>query len=163
MKSTLQGGTRRRQFRRRRPRRRVLPLLLAVALPVAAVAAAWFLLSDNGGVVGSAGQASVTPAAKAAPPASAPVTPGTPDAVELERPDVFAMHFKHPPKGAIVFDVHSGRVLWRRNPLEPMPIASITKLMTALLVVENTKRSDAFRITRDALHYTGSGVGLLPK
>jgi D-alanyl-D-alanine carboxypeptidase (penicillin-binding protein 5/6) len=165
MNSPLQGGTRRRQFRRRRPRRRVLPLLLAVALPVAAVAVAWFLLSDNGGMVGgdSAGHALVTPAAKAAPPASAPATPGTPDAVELERPDVFAMHFKHPPKGAIVFDVHSGRVLWRRNPLEPMPIASITKLMTALLVVQNTKSSDEFRITKDALHYSGSGVGLLPK
>jgi serine-type D-Ala-D-Ala carboxypeptidase (penicillin-binding protein 5/6) len=165
MNSPLQGGTRRRQLRKRRPRRRVLPVLLAVVLPVAAVAAAWFLLSDNGGVVGgeSAGHASVTPATKAPPPVSAPATPGTPDAVELERPDVFAMHFKHPPKGAIVFDLRSGRVLWRRNPLERMPIASITKLMTALLVVENTKSSDEVRITRDALHYTGSGVGLLPK
>jgi D-alanyl-D-alanine carboxypeptidase (penicillin-binding protein 5/6) len=106
----------------------VLPLMLAVVLPVAAVAAAWFLLADDGGVVGgeSAGHASVTPATKAAPPASTPATPGTPNAVELERPDVFAMHFKHPPKGAIVFDVRSGRVLWRHNPLEPMPIASIT-------------------------------------
>jgi serine-type D-Ala-D-Ala carboxypeptidase (penicillin-binding protein 5/6) len=143
----------------------MFPLLLAVVLPVAAVAAAWFLLADNGGVVGdvSPGHASVTPATKSPPPASSPVPPGTPDAVELERPDVFAMQFKHPPKGAIVFDLHTGRVLWRRHPLEPMPIASLTKLMTALLVAQNTSNSDTVRITRDALHYTGSGVGLLPK
>jgi serine-type D-Ala-D-Ala carboxypeptidase (penicillin-binding protein 5/6) len=165
MNSPLQGGTRRRQFRRRRPRRRVVPVLLAVLMPVAAVAAAWFLLADNGGVVGgdSAGHASVGAVGKAPPPASAPPTPGTPDAVELERPDVFAMRFKHPPKGALLFDVHTGRVLWRRNPLERMPIASITKLMTALLVVQNTHNRDKVLITRDALHYTGSGVGLLPK
>ncbi len=44
-----------------------------------------------------------------------------------------------------------------------MPIASLTKLMTALLVVENTRDSDQVLITPDALHYTGSGVGLLPR
>jgi D-alanyl-D-alanine carboxypeptidase len=126
----------------------VVPVLLAVLMPVAAVAAAWFLLADNGGVVGgdSAGHAAVGAVGKAPPPASAPATPGTPDALELERPDV-----------------HTGRVLWRRNPLERMPIASITKLMTALLVVQNTHNRDKVLITRDALHYTGSGVGLLPK
>jgi D-alanyl-D-alanine carboxypeptidase len=54
-------------------------------------------------------------------------------------------------------------VLWRRNPLEPMPIASITKLMTALLVVQNTTPGEKALIVPDALHYTGSGVGLLPE
>jgi len=63
----------------------------------------------------------------------------------------------------MVFDVKTGRVLWRRNPLAVMPIASITKLMTALLVVQNTKPDDEVLITPDALHYSGSGVGLLPR
>ena len=62
-----------------------------------------------------------------------------------------------------MFDVNSGRVLWRLNPLQTLPIASVTKLMTALLVAENTKNSDEVLITPDALHYSGSGVGLLPK
>jgi D-alanyl-D-alanine carboxypeptidase len=35
--------------------------------------------------------------------------------------------------------------------------------MTALLVVENTRPSEMVRITKDALNYQGSGVGLLPK
>jgi D-alanyl-D-alanine carboxypeptidase (penicillin-binding protein 5/6) len=44
-----------------------------------------------------------------------------------------------------------------------VPIASLTKLMTALLAVEHTQPRDMVRITKDALNYSGSGVGLLPK
>jgi D-alanyl-D-alanine carboxypeptidase (penicillin-binding protein 5/6) len=146
--------------------RRWLATLLAVLLPVAGVAAAWYLLSDNGGAIGgeSAATAGSGAAVKSAqPPAATPTTPGAREAVALEAPDVFQLHFKQPPKGAMVFDVRTGRVLWRHNPLAVMPIASITKLMTALLVAEKTKNSDEVLITPDALKYSGSGVGLLPK
>ena len=44
-----------------------------------------------------------------------------------------------------------------------MPIASLTKIMTALIVTERTRPREAVRITRAALHYSGSGVGVLPK
>jgi serine-type D-Ala-D-Ala carboxypeptidase (penicillin-binding protein 5/6) len=54
-------------------------------------------------------------------------------------------------------------VLWQRHPTAVLPIASLTKIMTALLVSEHAKPSDRVLITRDALHYTGSGVGLLPR
>ena len=136
--------------------------LLAILLPIAGVAAAWFLLADNGGTVGAgtaAPPASNTPVSKA----HVQATPRTVDAVALQRPDLFPSPFKHPPRAAIVFDVGSGRVLWRRNPLASMPIASLTKLMTALLVVEHTTPNEKVLITPDALHYTGSGVGLLPR
>jgi serine-type D-Ala-D-Ala carboxypeptidase (penicillin-binding protein 5/6) len=163
--SPLQGGSRRREYRRRRLRRRRVRAFLAVLLPVAGVAAAWFLLADNGNTVGASTARHVPagPVSKAPAPASTPAPPGSPYAVALERPDVFQLPFKHPPRAAIVFDVKTGRVLWRRNPLAVMPIASITKLMTALLVVEHTTRDEQVLITPDALHYTGSGVGLLPK
>jgi D-alanyl-D-alanine carboxypeptidase len=36
-------------------------------------------------------------------------------------------------------------------------------MMTALVVATRAKPSDRVLITRDALHYTGSGVGLLPR
>jgi serine-type D-Ala-D-Ala carboxypeptidase (penicillin-binding protein 5/6) len=108
-------------------------------------------------------QSALAAVGKAPVPASTPSPPGDPYAVALERPDVFQLPFKHPPQAAIVFDVKTGRVLWRRNPLEVLPIASITKLMTALLVVEHTARDEQALITPDALHYSGSGVGLLPK
>jgi D-alanyl-D-alanine carboxypeptidase len=163
--SPLQGGSRRREWRKRRLRRRRFRAFFAVLLPVAGVAAAWFLLADNGNTVGpdTAPQASLKPVVRAPAPQSAPAPPGNPYAVSLEGTDTFQQTFKHPPKAAMVFDVKTGRVLWRRNPLETLPIASITKLMTALLVVQNTKASDEVLITPDALHYTGSGVGLLPR
>jgi D-alanyl-D-alanine carboxypeptidase (penicillin-binding protein 5/6) len=163
--SPLQGGSRRRDRRRRKFRRR-LGRVLAVLLPVAGVVSAWFFIADNGGTIGhgsaaTAGSHAAVQPAK--PPLATPTTPGAKEAVALEAPDVFQLHFKQPPRAAIVFDVKSGRVLWRRNPLQPMPIASITKIMTALLVAEKTRNSDPVLITPDALHYSGSGVGLLPK
>ena len=45
---------------------------------------------------------------KASPPASAPATPGSPEAVSLESPDAFQLKFKDPPSAALVFDVNSG-------------------------------------------------------
>lgn len=40
-------------------------------------------------------------------------------------------------KAVILMDAHSGRVLYERNSREQLPPASLTKIMTALLVVEN--------------------------
>jgi D-alanyl-D-alanine carboxypeptidase len=41
-----------------------------------------------------------------------------------------------------------------------LPIASLTKMMTALLVAQRVPRGSKVRITRQALSYRGSGVGL---
>jgi serine-type D-Ala-D-Ala carboxypeptidase (penicillin-binding protein 5/6) len=77
--------------------------------------------------------------------------------------DAFRLTFKNPPRAGIVIDVKTGEVLWRLHPLRRRPIASLTKIMTALLVVEQTQPRDQIRIPKDALNYEGSGVGLLPK
>ncbi len=74
-----------------------------------------------------------------------------------------AVKLKLPLKSGILFDVNSGRVLWERNPTQVVPIASLTKMMTALVVVAHARPSAKVLITQDALDYTGSGVGLLPK
>jgi D-alanyl-D-alanine carboxypeptidase len=66
-------------------------------------------------------------------------------------------------KSGLLFDVTTGRVLWERNPSQAVPIASLTKMMTALVVVAHSRPGARVLITSDALHYTGSGVGLLPK
>jgi D-alanyl-D-alanine carboxypeptidase len=71
--------------------------------------------------------------------------------------------FKLPLKSGLLFDVRSGRVLWERRATEQVPIASLTKMMTALIVAERASPTAKVLITRDALHYSGSGVGLLPK
>jgi D-alanyl-D-alanine carboxypeptidase (penicillin-binding protein 5/6) len=62
-----------------------------------------------------------------------------------------------------VFDIDTGEVLWRRRPLDVLSIASLTKIMTALVVVNRTAPDDPVRITAEALGYEGSAIGLLPK
>jgi D-alanyl-D-alanine carboxypeptidase (penicillin-binding protein 5/6) len=74
-----------------------------------------------------------------------------------------ALKLKLPLRSGLLFDVNTGQVLWQNNPTRALAIASLTKMMTALLVATHTKPSDRVLITRDTLHYTGSGVGLLPR
>ena len=158
MSSVLQGGR-----RRQRPGARVGRLLLLL-VPLAAIVAGAIALGQSG----SGGSHAQTPAAaknEIAPGATPSPRTAAPDPAQaaLAGLDAFHVHFKIPPRAGMVFDLKTGEVLWRRNPLQRMQIASLTKIMTALLVVEHTHPSQLIRITKDALNYTGSGVGLLPK
>lgn len=65
-------------------------------------------------------------------------------------------------RSGMLFDVRTGQVLWQRNPALQVPIASLTKMMTALVVVAHSKPSARVLITSQAVHFTGSGVGELP-
>jgi D-alanyl-D-alanine carboxypeptidase len=71
--------------------------------------------------------------------------------------------FKHPPRSGLLFDLDTGAVLWRRQPDRVLPIASLTKMMTALLVVEHAPADAKVRVTKEALAYKGSAVGVLPR
>ncbi len=96
--------------------------------------------------------------AQAADPGSRPLElalTATADAVQVA--------FKHPPRSGLLFDLDTGRVLWRRLPERVLPIASLTKMMTALIVVDRGAPDDKVRVTKEALAYKGSGIGLLPK
>ncbi len=84
----------------------------------------------------------------------------TPPAGAAEGPDVLRTRFRRPPRAGIVFELGSGRALWRRRASAQMPIASLTKIMTALLVVNRTTSDERVRVTRAALDYEGRGVGL---
>ncbi len=74
-----------------------------------------------------------------------------------------SVKLKLPLRSGLLFDINTGQVLWQKNPTQALAIASLTKMMTALLVATHAKPTDRVLITRDALHYTGSGVGLLPR
>ena len=99
-----------------------------------------------------------------APVVSAPDKPQKPDEslarVALDRPDTLTATLEKRPAAGLVFDIDSGEVLWREDPRERLPIASLTKIMTALLVVDEAKPDDRYRITREAIDFSGSAVGL---
>jgi D-alanyl-D-alanine carboxypeptidase len=96
------------------------------------------------------------------PVAPAPAT--SPLTLQLTgAPDLVQIHFGHPPRSGLLFDLDTGRVLWRRDPTRILPIASLTKMMTALVVVSRVPEGARVRVTKEALAYQGSGIGLLPK
>jgi len=67
------------------------------------------------------------------------------------------------PAAGLAFDLEDGRVLWRRGATRVLPIASLTKLMTALLAVERFGPRDRVRISPLADHAGGTHMGgLLP-
>jgi serine-type D-Ala-D-Ala carboxypeptidase (penicillin-binding protein 5/6) len=70
---------------------------------------------------------------------------------------------KHPPAAGVLFDIDSGQVLWERHPTAQRPIASLTKMMTALLVAEHDPPGATVQISRKASGVSGSATGLLPR
>jgi serine-type D-Ala-D-Ala carboxypeptidase (penicillin-binding protein 5/6) len=99
----------------------------------------------------------------ASPPAAllAPAPHASPAAVALEGDDAFRARFKlRPPRAGILFDVDSGEVLWRRDPLRVRPIASLTKVMTALVATTATRPRDRVRVPREAVRSTGRKLGV---
>jgi D-alanyl-D-alanine carboxypeptidase (penicillin-binding protein 5/6) len=145
-----------------------------VRAPRAILTGAVVALAAGGGLTGCGDAGGGTKgAAAAAPPAAplqianGPITPGTgprPLAVNLADPrDPVDPHFKRPPRAGLLFDLDTGRVLWRRNPTRALPIASLTKMMTALIVADRLPAGTKVRVTKEALAYHGSGVGVLPK
>ena len=160
--SPLQGGTR---GPRRGPRRRRRAGLIGVTLLAIILAIGVVLLRAGGEdgrrhvraqpVAGSSAGPAGTPAPKRHedPYGTAPAPPG-------QRVDA---RFRKPPGAGLLFDLRSGRVLWERRPTQPRSVASLTKMMTALLVAEREPMSARPLVTREALRYQGSGVGLLPR
>lgn len=140
-----------------RCRRRLLPFLVALAALV--VAGAW-LLSDDDSPVREARAPGVPEVAEAQLP---PAPPASPAAVSLEGRDAFRMRFRRPPAAGLVFDLATGEVLWRRDPVGVRPVASLTKVMTALVVTTRTRPRDRVRVPAAALRYTGRGVGVLKR
>jgi serine-type D-Ala-D-Ala carboxypeptidase (penicillin-binding protein 5/6) len=84
-------------------------------------------------------------------------------AVDLSTAGAVAIKFHRKPRAGLLFDLRSGRVLWQWKPQRRLAIASLTKMMTALLVVEREDAHERVRISRRAVKTAGSGVGVLPK
>ena len=95
---------------------------------------------------------------------AAATAPPTPLAVELDDVgDPVVVRFKRPPRAGLLFDLDTGEVLWRKDPLRRLPIASVTKTMTAILVARRIPEGAKVKVTDEARARPGSRIGLLPK
>lgn len=65
-------------------------------------------------------------------------------------------------KAYIVMEAQTGRVLCGKNIHERLPMASTTKIMGAMMVLEEPELHEYFPIDADAIRVEGSSMGLLP-
>lgn len=173
MSSPLQGGGRRGLLRGVRPalgapprsgllRRALLAALLVIVALAVSMAFAAVETADVGG------DASPGPAAAKRSDGSGDRSGGGPGrepepvpSLDLDEPDSLSIRkLEKTPRAGVLFDLESGEVLWRRDPERRLPVASLTKIMTALIVVDRRKPGDRVRITREAIDFSGSAVGL---
>lgn len=82
-------------------------------------------------------------------------------APEVEPPPV-RRRFADPPRAGLMFDVGSGEILWSRHPDRELPIASLTKMMTAYMIASDHRPGEKVLISKDAPRTGGSMVGVLP-
>lgn len=63
-------------------------------------------------------------------------------------------------RSAVLLDADSGAVLFSKNENERLPMASTTKIMTALVAIENSDISDTVSVDAEAVGVEGSSVYL---
>lgn len=68
--------------------------------------------------------------------------------------------FTVPAKGAVLIDGDSGRILFGQNENEMLPMASTTKIMTALIALENSKLDETVTAGKNAHGVTGTSLYL---
>jgi serine-type D-Ala-D-Ala carboxypeptidase (penicillin-binding protein 5/6) len=65
-------------------------------------------------------------------------------------------------KAAILIDHQTGEILWARNPDLPLPPASTTKIVTALLALQSGRLDDSLSVTPEAAQAPPSKISLRP-
>ena len=148
----MTAGPRRRTRPHVSPVRVVLAVLLVAAVLVAgfAVWTVWPLTNTSAGVI---------------PPGMA-VTGGAPAKGAGGMAPLSATHMTTRPiagvhvAAGVVVDATTGAVFWAVRPHEPRPVASLTKLMTALVVLQKGAIKGSFRVTPAMTHVSGYTIGL---
>ncbi len=59
-------------------------------------------------------------------------------------------------RSAVIYDRTTKKVIWGKNENEKRPMASTTKIMTAIVVLENTSLSNVVTISKKAANTGGS-------
>jgi len=65
-------------------------------------------------------------------------------------------------KAAIAVDLKNGLILYEKNIHEPLPIASLTKLMTAVIVLEENNLKEVVKVSKGVSQTEGSKIWLAP-
>ena len=65
-------------------------------------------------------------------------------------------------EAAVVMDADNGRLLYAQNPDKRLANASTTKIMTALLTLEEPEQDRYFTVDPDAIRVEGTTMGLQP-
>lgn len=146
---TFDGGRHRRRFRGSRILRSLLELALGIVVCLAVLLG---LLAARAS--GPTVPAHIKVAVRRSPSFSNYAREAAPQQVHV--------HFSYPLRSGLLFNVRTGQVLWSHDPRLRVPIASLTKMMTALLVVSHLRPTDRALITSNVVHFTGSGMGVLP-
>lgn len=63
-------------------------------------------------------------------------------------------------QSAVLLDLDHGMILWEKNGNTPLPIASTTKIMTALVALNSLPMSTVVKITSEAVGVEGSSIYL---
>jgi D-alanyl-D-alanine carboxypeptidase (penicillin-binding protein 5/6) len=63
---------------------------------------------------------------------------------KLSKPEITA-------KSSFVYDTSSKEVLFEKNPTKKLPMASLTKIMTAIVALENKRKDDSYYVNRESL------------
>lgn len=63
-------------------------------------------------------------------------------------------------KAAVVIDADTGRIIFEKNAYEKLPMASTTKIITAITAIENGNLSDVVTVSENASNTEGSSVWL---
>ena len=67
----------------------------------------------------------------------------------LKKPEITAV-------SALLFDLTTNRILFSKNPREKLPMASLTKIMTAVIALANKKENDKYTVRKE--HLVGEDV-----
>lgn len=65
-------------------------------------------------------------------------------------------------RSAILIEAETGSVIWSKNPDQRLPMASTTKIMTALVALENCDVSKTVQVAEEATGIEGSSIYLYP-
>jgi serine-type D-Ala-D-Ala carboxypeptidase (penicillin-binding protein 5/6) len=158
-----------RESARQRTRKRVLAVF---TIAVAGLVAIFLLVRSNAssstpaGALARSGRHYRLIAAGGSGPRSRLGLPLGKPALTLNLADLAAdpvqLPFRDPPKAGLLVNLDTGQVLWQRNALERLRVASLTKMMTALITVKSAPANAPVLVTRQAVESQGSKVGVLP-